>query len=168
MAEYEKIKQPFEPVYDKDSRILILGSLPSVKSRENGFYYGHPQNRFWKVIADIYGSTAPVNIEEKKELLHQCKIALWDVIESCEIKGSSDSSIRDVKTADLRMILNQCPIEELFANGKTAEKLYNKFSRTETGRQIIALPSTSPANAAYSLEKLIRRWSVIREPAEGK
>lgn len=163
MADYERIKQPFEPVYDKDSRILILGSLPSVKSRENGFYYGHPQNRFWKVIAGIYGLDVPENILKKKELLHQCGIAVWDVIESCEIKGSSDSSIREVVTADLNTILERCTIEKIFANGKTAGSLYNKFAKEKTKREIIELPSTSPANAAYSLEKLIIKWSVIKD-----
>lgn len=163
MAEYERIKQPFEPVYDKDSRILILGSLPSVQSRENGFYYGHPQNRFWKVIAGIYGLEVPQNVLEKKELLNKCGIAVWDVIESCEIKGSSDSSIREVVVADFNTILNNCNIEKIFANGKTAERLYNKFGEVKTGERIIGLPSTSPANAAYSLEKLMSKWSVIKE-----
>lgn len=163
MTEYERITQPFEPVYNKDSQILILGSLPSVKSRENGFYYGHPQNRFWKVIAGIYGMPVPESITEKKALLYQCRIAVWDVIESCEIKGSSDSSIRDVKAADFNIILDYCPVEKIFANGKTAEKIYNKFGRAKTGWEITALPSTSPANAAYSLEKLINEWSVIKE-----
>lgn len=162
MADYERIKQPFEPVYDQYSRILILGSLPSVKSRENGFYYGHPQNRFWKVIAGIYGQDVPENILDKKDLLYKCRIAVWDVIESCEIKGSSDSSIKEVVTADLNTILDRCAIEKIFANGKTAGRLYNKFAKDKTGRDIIELPSTSPANAAYSLEKLMIEWSVIK------
>lgn len=163
MADYERIKQPFEPVYDKNSRILILGSLPSVKSRENGFYYGHPQNRFWKAIAGIYGLNVPENIFDKKELLYKCRIAVWDVIESCEIKGSSDSSIREVVAADFSIVLDKCNIEKIFANGKTAERLYNKFAKEKTGREIIELPSTSPANAAYSLEKLMIKWSVIKD-----
>nr|WP_315023258.1 DNA-deoxyinosine glycosylase [uncultured Aminipila sp.] len=163
MADYERIKQPFEPIYDKHSRILILGSLPSVKSRENGFYYGHPQNRFWKVIAGIYGLDVPKNVLEKKELLYKYRIAVWDVIESCEIKGSSDSSIREVVAADLNTILGKCNIEKIFANGKTAGKLYNRFGKVKTGRDIIELPSTSPANAAYSLEKLMMKWSVIKD-----
>ncbi|MBE6034179.1 MAG: DNA-deoxyinosine glycosylase [Clostridiales bacterium] len=163
MAEYERIVQPFEPVYDQNAKILILGSLPSVKSRENGFYYGHPQNRFWKVIAAVYDREVPQTILEKKELLHKCGIAVWDVIESCEIKGSSDSSIREVVTADFQVVLRKCNIKKIFANGKTAERLYNKFGKLQTGREIIVLPSTSPANAAYSLEKLIQQWSVIRE-----
>lgn len=163
MADYERIKQPFEPIYDKDSRILILGSLPSVKSRENGFYYGHPQNRFWRVIAGIYGLDVPENVFEKKDLLYKCRIAVWDVIESCEIKGSSDSSIREVIAADLNTILDKCNIEKIFANGKTAGRLYNTFGKAKTGRSIIELPSTSPANAAYSLEKLKVKWSVIKD-----
>ena len=163
MAEYERVKQPFEPVYNKDSRILILGSLPSVQSRETGFYYGHPQNRFWKVIAGIYGLEVPQNVLEKKELLYKCRIAVWDVIESCEIKGSSDSSIKEAMVADFNTILDNCNIENIFANGKTAEILYNRYGKAKTGREIIGLPSTSPANAAYSLEKLIQKWQVIKE-----
>lgn len=163
MAEYERITQPFEPIFNKESRILILGSLPSVKSREVGFYYGHPQNRFWKVIAGIYGFDVPQSVDEKKEMLYKCRIAIWDVIESCEIKGSSDSSIREAVVADFESILAKGNIEKIFANGKTSGKLYNKFAKENTGREIIELPSTSPANAAYSLEKLISKWSVIKE-----
>lgn len=163
MGEYERITQPFEPIFNKESRILILGSLPSVKSREVGFYYGHPQNRFWKVISGIYGFDVPQSVDEKKEMLYKCRIAIWDVIESCEIKGSSDSSIREAVVADFESILAKCNIEKIFANGKTSGKLYNKFAKEKTGREIIELPSTSPANAAYSLEKLISKWSVIKE-----
>ncbi|MBN7773100.1 DNA-deoxyinosine glycosylase [Clostridium aminobutyricum] len=154
--------QPFEPVYNKNSRILILGSLPSVKSRENGFYYGHPQNRFWRMLAGVYEAEIPQTVSQKKEFLYQCNIALWDVIESCEIKGSSDSSIREVVVADIHAVLGQAPIERIFANGKTAQRLYNKYAKEKTGREIIELPSTSPANAAYSLEKLIQKWAIIR------
>ncbi len=163
MAEYERITQPFEPIFNKESRILILGSLPSVKSRDLGFYYGHQQNRFWKVIAGIYGLEVPKSIEEKKDMLYKCKIAIWDVIESCDIKGSSDSSIKNAVVADFDKILESCNIEKIFANGKLTEKLYNKFAKDKNGRDIILLPSTSPANAAYSLEKLISKWSVIKE-----
>lgn len=163
MAEYKRITQPFEPIFNKESRILILGSLPSVKSREVGFYYGHPQNRFWKVIAGIYGFDVPQSVDEKKEMLYKCRIAIWDVIESCEIKGSSDSSIREAVVADFESILAKGNIEKIYANGKTSGKLYNKFAKEKTGREIIELPSTSPANAAYSLEKLISKWSVIKE-----
>lgn len=163
MSEYKRITQTFEPVFNKKSRILILGSLPSVKSRENGFYYGNPQNRFWKVIAGIYNLDIPMNVDDKKQLLYKSRIAIWDVIESCDIKGSSDSSIKQAVVADFNAVLDKCNIENIFANGKTAANLYNKFAKEKTGREIIELPSTSPANAAYSLEKLISKWSVIRE-----
>lgn len=161
MSEYEWIKQPFEPVFNSQSEILILGSLPSVKSREQGFYYGHPQNRFWKVIAGVYGIAVPKSIDEKKQMLYECRIAVWDVIESCRIKGSSDSSIKDVTAADFTEILGCSSIKKIFANGKTAAKLYNKLAKEKTGMEITELPSTSPANAAYSIEKLIDVWSVI-------
>lgn len=163
MAEYEKIVQPFEPIFNKHSKILILGSLPSVKSRECGFYYGHPQNRFWKVIAGVYGFDVPKSIDEKKELLYKCKIAIWDVIESCDIKGSSDSSIKNAIVADFDNIFENCNIENVYANGKKTAKLYDKFAKEKTGRTIIELPSTSPANAAYSLERLISRWLIIKD-----
>lgn len=163
MAEYQRIKHEFNPIFDKHSKILILGSLPSVKSRENGFYYGHPQNRFWKVIAGICGCEVPITVEHKIEMLNYYNIAIWDVIGSCDIIGSSDSSIKNVEPTKLNIILEQCDIKKIYANGKTAGKLYQKFSKEITGRDIIELPSTSPANAAFSLERLIEYWSIILE-----
>ncbi|MFV0516919.1 MAG: DNA-deoxyinosine glycosylase [Aminipila sp.] len=158
MAEYETVKQPFEPIYNENSKILILGSLPSVKSRETGFFYGHPQNRFWKLIAKLYRYEVPETIEEKKKMLMNEGIALWDVIETCEIKGSDDNSIRNIVIADFNSILEKCNIEKIIANGKTTAKLYNRYAKCNTGREIIELPSTSPANARYSLEALIEKW----------
>lgn len=156
---YTSETHDFEPVFDSHSKILILGTFPSVKSRENRFYYGHPQNRFWKVIAGITESQVPQTIEEKKKLLLDHGIAIWDVIASCEITGSSDSSIRNVVPADLDRIFSEANIQQVYANGQTARKLYEKYC----GRKdIIGLPSTSPANAAFSLERLIQAWSVIR------
>ena len=164
MAEYQHICHTFEPVYDENSKILILGSLPSVKSREQGFYYGHPQNRFWRVLAAVLSCQVPVTIEEKKKMLLANHIAVWDVIESCDIIGSSDSSIRNVTPADIGAILSKTKIERIFANGKTAEKLYKKYIFPKTKVPVTALPSTSPANAACSLEKLIVLWGgEIRE-----
>ena len=128
MAAYEHVVQTFAPVYDQHAKILILGTLPSVKSREAQFYYGHPQNRFWKVIARLTDSEIPRTIEEKKTLLLENGIAVWDVIESCEIVGSSDSSIRNVVPADLNQVLAQCNIKAIYANGGTAKKLYEKYS----------------------------------------
>jgi TDG/mug DNA glycosylase family protein len=161
MAEYKRIEHTFSPVFDQNSKILILGSLPSVKSRENGFYYGHPSNRFWKVVAGIYQCEVPNSIESKIEMLTSLNIAIWDVIASCDIIGSSDSSIRNVVANDLSTILSHSNIQKIYANGKTAGNLYRKFSQEMTGRDIVELPSTSTANAAYRLERLIEVWSAI-------
>lgn len=155
---YEHVKHEFEPVYDKNSRILILGTLPSVKSRENRFYYGHKQNRFWKVLAAICSEEVPNDIDEKKEFLLRNHIAVWDVISECDIIGSSDSSIRNVVPTDLAWLLRQTDVRAIFANGSAAYKLYMKYSFDLTGREIIKLPSTSPANAAFSLDRLIGEW----------
>ena len=156
------IYHPFPPLYDGDSQILILGSFPSVKSREQNFFYGHPQNRFWKVTAAVFDLPVPNTIEEKKRFLHQNHIALWDVIGSCDITSSSDSSIKNVCANDLSDILNGSHISRIFVNGKAAEKYYNRYTRSATGMDAFCLPSTSPANAAWSLEKLIGAWSVIK------
>ena len=161
--EYEHIVHSFEPVYDKASEILILGTLPSVKSRENNFYYGHKQNRFWKVIAGLTESEVPQTIEEKKKLLLEHGIAIWDVIESCDIIGSSDSSIKNVVPADIERVVANSKIQNIYANGGTAKKLYEKYSQKKTGREIIGLPSTSPANAAYSLERLLECWQEVKK-----
>lgn len=151
----------FEPVYGKDSKILILGSFPSVKSREMKFYYGHPKNRFWKLLAILYREKEPCLILEKKEFLKRHKIALWDVIESCDITGSGDSSIRNVTVNDIGRILKESEIQNIYANGKKAEQLYQKYIEPVTGRKIVGLPSTSPANAAFSIERLAENWKQI-------
>jgi len=161
MKEYEQVKHSFEPVFDENSRILILGTFPSVKSREQNFYYGHPQNRFWKLIAALTDWKMPETIEEKKEMLLKNHIAIWDVIESCEIIGSSDSSIRNVVPADLNRVLSTAPIQTIYANGTKAYELYEKYARPITGRPIEKLPSTSPANAAWQLERLKEAWKII-------
>lgn len=153
----------FEPIFDKNSEILVLGSFPSVKSRENNFYYAHPQNRFWRVVASVYSCPVPKTVEEKKNMLLSNKIAVWDVIRSCEITGSADSTIKSVTPNDLSEILSVADIKKIYANGKTAQSLYNKYIKKNTGFDIISLPSTSPANAAYSLEKLIKEWKIINE-----
>lgn len=159
MGEYQHIRHGFEPVYDKYSRVLILGTLPSVKSREQQFYYGHPQNRFWKVLAGLVKEeNVPVSVQEKTQFLLKHRIAVWDVIAECDIIGSSDSSIRNVVPADLTRILNTAPIQEIYANGTKAYDLYMKYSYEKTGREIIKLPSTSPANAAYQMDRLLSVW----------
>ncbi|MCX4268873.1 MAG: DNA-deoxyinosine glycosylase [Lachnospiraceae bacterium] len=155
---YIKVEHTFSPIYDKESEILILGSFPSVKSRENQFYYGHPQNRFWKVLAEITNHTIPVTVEEKKQLLQKNHIALWDVIQSCSIIGSSDSSIRDVKVNDFSKIWKTANIKKIYANGTRAYELYKKYAFIQTKREIEKLPSTSPANAKYQMEQLCQEW----------
>lgn len=159
--EYQHIDHPFSPVYDERSRILILGTLPSVKSRENQFYYGHPQNRFWRVLARLFDSPLPQTESEKRALLIRNHVALWDVIQSCDIQGSSDSSIRNVVPTNLNMILSQTNILRIYANGSKAAVLYQKYQFPLTETEIIPLPSTSPANASWNLERLTEAWSVI-------
>ena len=161
MKEYQNITHTFEPIYNEHSKILILGSFPSVKSRENQFYYGHPQNRFWKVLANIFTCEAPITIEEKKKLLLKNGIAIWDVIASCSIIGSSDTSIKDVVVNDFAEILTKSQIKKIYVNGAKAYELYHKYAENKTGIKAIKLPSTSPANAAWNLEKLCNAWKTI-------
>lgn len=156
---YTHVRHTFEPVYDENSRILILGSFPSVKSRENDFYYGHPQNRFWRLMARLLGEPLPNTIEEKKTMLLRHRIAIWDVIAACDIKGSSDSSIRNVTPADLNRVLQAADIEKIIANGSTAFSLYKKYCEAQTGREAVKCPSTSPANAVFTLDRLADEWS---------
>lgn len=158
---------PIPPIYSTDpkmpSRILILGSFPSVKSREAAFFYGHPQNRFWRVMAAILDEPVPTTIEEKTALLRSHGIALWDVIASCDIHGSSDSSITNVVPTDLTPLLRGGTIRAVFTNGTTATRLYKRYQESVTGMTAIPLPSTSPANATRSLDQLVKAWSVIRD-----
>lgn len=156
--EYTHVVHTFEPVFDSRSKVLILGSFPSVKSRENQFYYGHPQNRFWKVLARIFDEPAPETTEAKKELLYRHHVAVWDVIASCDIQGSSDSSIRNVEPCDMNVILGKAQIRAIFANGEKAYRLYLKYGAGEGWPPAQKLPSTSPANAAWSLERLAAFW----------
>lgn len=155
------LSHPIAPVYDGRSRILILGSFPSARSRETGFFYGHPQNRFWKLLAFLYGQNVPVSIAEKRAFLLSNRLALWDVIASCEIQGSSDASISSVTANDLSPLLNAAPIEKIFTNGKTADALYKKYILPRTQRQTVCLPSTSPANAVWTFDRLCSAWRVI-------
>ena len=155
----EHIIHPIPPFYDKDSDILILGSFPSVKSREQMFFYGHPQNRYWKVIASVFNDEVPLTIPAKKAFLKKHHIAMWDVIGSCDITGSSDSSIENVTANDLSVILSNSKVTKIFVNGKTAEKYYKKYTEQKTGIKAVCLPSTSPANAAWNIERLHEVWS---------
>lgn len=152
-----------EPIYNSDSKILILGSFPSVKSREGEFFYDHPSNRFWKVLSAVLGEVTPITHEDKRSFLLKHNIALWDVLSSCEITGSSDSTIKNAKANDLSRILNKAQIKAIFCNGAASFNYYCKFSLETTGIEALKLPSTSPANASFSLQKLIEEWSVINK-----
>ena len=154
MGEYETLTHTFEPVYNADSEILILGTFPSVKSRQQHFYYGHPQNRFWKVLAAVTGDVLPTTIEEKKAFLLRNHIAVWDVIKSCCIIGSSDSSIKDVVPNDIAGLLKKTKIRIIAGNGNKACELYEKYCQEHTKAEIRRLPSTSPANAAWDFDRL--------------
>ncbi len=177
MAHYQQLTHEFAPVFNKTSKILILGTFPSVKSREQQFYYGHPQNRFWKVLAALTKESIPLTIPEKKQLLLKHQIALWDVIQRCEIIGSSDSSIRNVVPADIPSLLEQSSITAIFGNGSKACELFKKYTlpllsqktstNIEDGKTITSiykLPSTSPANASWNLARLISDWKKEIEP----
>lgn len=156
------IYHTIRPLYDKDSRVLVLGSFPSVKSREEGFFYGHKQNRFWKVLSKVFSQNEPQTIEEKKDFLLKNRIAVWDVISSCEIEGSADSSIKSVTPNDLSVILSRCDIKAIFVNGKTAEKYYREYLENSIKRPAVCLPSTSPANATWSVERLVEEWKIVK------
>lgn len=153
------IVHPISPLFDENAKILILGSFPSVKSREQGFFYGHPQNRFWRVMARICGEETPKSIEEKTRIILENHFALWDVIHSCEITGSADSSIKNVQPNDLSIILEKANIRQIFLNGKKAEALYNKYIKDGVSIPSAVLPSTSPANASWSVDRLFEYWN---------
>ena len=161
MAETASIIHPIPPLYDESSRVLILGSFPSVKSREAMFFYGHPQNRFWKLMALLFEAEAPSTVEEKKRLVLSHGIAMWDTIHSCTITGSSDSSIKDVVPNDLSVILNNSRVKRIFCNGAASHRLYQKYIYPINNIPAQKLPSTSPANAAWSLDRLAEAWRII-------
>lgn len=155
----KRIVHPFKPIYNKDSKVLILGSFPSVKSREDKFYYAHPQNRFWQVLENIFDE----KIENKEEFLLNHNIALWDVIKSCEINRSSDSSIKSVKVNDIKGLIEKTNIDIILLNGTKAYNLYQKYIAQNIGIEVVKLPSTSPANAKYKLDDLIKEYSIINK-----
>ncbi len=158
-----RVNHEFGPYINKDSRILILGSIPSLKSRELGFYYMHPQNRFWKVISEVFGEILPKTLEEKKELLKKHHIALWDVLESCDIEGSSDSSIKNPMVNDIKSLIANTDIKYIFVTGKKALNLYNKYCLNDVKIEAIYLPSTSGANRQISDEALKREYEIIKK-----
>ncbi len=155
------VTHPIAPVWNENSRVLILGSFPSVKSREQLFFYGHPQNRFWRVLSHIFEDSCPVSIDEKKSFLLRHYLAVWDVVASCEIEGSADSTMKKVVVNDLSHILDHSRIEHIYLNGKTAQKYYIRYTQPMINREAVVLPSTSPANASWSLERLVEAWRVI-------
>lgn len=163
MGEYERIQHGFASVFDGRSRVLILGTLPSGKSRETGFYYGHPQNRFWKVLAVLFDEDVPQTAGDKKAMLLRNGVAVWDVVDSCDIIGASDSSIKNVVPADVAGLLARTGIEKVFANGALAKKLYDKYTLDRTGIPAVQLPSTSPANARFRLDDLVKSWAIIKD-----
>ncbi len=165
MKDYTHIVHPFGPLFDETSTVLILGSLPSVKSREQNFFYGHPQNRFWPLLAALFGEAAPQSVEEKKALALRNHVALWDTIYSCDIVGSSDSSICGVVPTDLRPILAGSGVKRIFCNGRTSGLYYAKYQEKTLNIRATVLPSTSPANAAWTMGRLMEAWRVIREDA---
>lgn len=158
MATYQHISHGFDPVFNERSTVLVLGSFPSVLSRKNDFYYGNPQNRFWRVLAALAKAPVPETTSEKKEMLLSCGIALWDVIQECDIKGSSDASIKNVVPAQVGFIMRTAPIKRVICNGATAGRLYKKYLLYKVGIEAEVLPSTSPANAAWGFDRLSERW----------
>lgn len=161
--EIKHIIHTIEPVYNKKSRVLILGTMPSVKSRESNFYYGNAQNRFWRALAGALGCNVPDTNEEKKAFLLEKGIALWDVLAQCDIAGSSDSSIKNPVPNDLTKIFDTADIKMIFTTGKTAYKYFCRFDREKFGREAVCLPSPSPANARVGLEELIKEYSLINK-----
>lgn len=162
----EFITHPFGPLFCESSRVLILGSFPSVRSREANFFYGHPKNRFWRIIAELYGYPLPESIEEKKELILSNGLALWDSIACCDITGSSDSSIRNAEPNDISIITENSQIERIYTNGKKSHELYVKYIEPAIGIKAECLPSTSPANAQWTFDRLLKAWAVIRNGNE--
>lgn len=164
MAEYLHVTHEFPPLYDKDCTILILGSIPSPKSREQAFYYGHPQNRFWKVMAAVWKEQIPETREEKTRLMLSHHVALWDSLEACDIRGASDSSVRNPVPTDLPWLIRQTKINRIFTTGAAADRFYRQFNEPRTGIPSVRLPSTSPANCAISMEKLVEAYRTVLNP----
>ena len=159
--ERERVSHEFPAIFDRESRVLLLGSIPSPKSREVGFYYGHPQNRFWKVLAAVLGEDVPATIPQKKAMLRRRHVALWDVLESCTIVGASDTSIENVVPNKISRVVKGSKVSRIFCTGATAYRLYQKYCARDVGIDAVKLPSTSPANCAVSMEKLVEAYRAI-------
>ncbi len=160
---HQTILHPLKPLYNQDSKILILGSFPSIKTREYGFFYGHPQNRFWPILEVLFNEELTRDIEQRREFILKNKIALYDSIYQCDIIGSSDASIQNVVPSDLSEVFENADIKQVFCNGATSYKYYKKYHAKKSGIKGISLPSSSPANARYRLDDLVREWSQILE-----
>jgi len=167
-TKHETVTHPFQPLFQADSKILILGSFPSVKTREYGFFYGHPQNRFWHLLERIFAVELSADIEERRTFLLRRRIAVYDVIYRCDIIGSGDASIRNIIPSDLSPVFEAADIKRVFCNGGTAYRYYRKYRERETGFKAVKLPSTSPANAGFSLDDLYNEWKIIREFCRNK
>lgn len=163
-SNHQTIRHPLQPLYNQHSKILILGSFPSVKTREYGFFYGHPQNRFWPLLEELFQTDLSQDITERKQFLLDKQIAVYDTIYQCDIIGSSDASIKNVVPADLSVIFDAAPIQAVFCNGGTAYKYFQRYQAEDLGFEANKLPSTSPANARYRLDDLLEPWRVILEP----
>lgn len=158
------VNHTLSPVYDARSRVLILGTMPSPKSREAGFYYSHPQNRFWRILAALFNTPVPQNNAEKEALVRAHRIALWDVLAACEIKGAGDASIRNPVANDLRPMLSAAPIQMVFTTGQKATQLYRRLCLAQTGMESVYLPSPSAANCrGCTLDSLIQSYAVIKQ-----
>lgn len=165
---YEHLQHTIDPVFDRRSRVLLLGSFPSPKSREVGFFYGHPQNRMWRVLAEVMNERAvPQTVEDRTAFLLSYRIAMWDVIASCAIKGASDASIRDVVPNDLSRILDVAPIQAIFCTGGKSHQLYRRYQEKLVGIPAIKLPSTSGANASWGFDRLVAAYQVVAEVLAG-
>ena len=160
-AERQTVCHPIAPVWNAGSRVLILGTMPSPKSREQGFYYAHPQNRFWRVMAALLGEPVPQGTQERRNFALRSGIALWDVLASCEICGAADSSIRNPVPNDIAALLAKTDIQAVFTTGAAAFRLYQKMCLPQTHLPAAALPSTSPANCRMSFETLCSAYQII-------
>ena len=158
----EKVVHEIAPVYDENSAVLVLGTMPSPLSRETGFYYGNPHNRFWSVLAEVLGEETPASVEERRAFLLRHRVALWDVCASCAIEGAADASIREVVPNDVAGLIAKLKVKRVFFNGAKAEELFERFIAPPAGVEFIRLPSTSPANASCDLPRLVEAWRVIK------
>ncbi|NLL91163.1 MAG: DNA-deoxyinosine glycosylase [Ruminococcaceae bacterium] len=163
MTGHQTVTHPLSPLFQADSKILILGSFPSVKTREYGFFYGHPQNRFWPLLERIFDVKLSRDIEERRAFLLERRIALYDVIYRCDIIGSSDASIKNIIPSDLSPVFDKADIKRVFCNGGTSHRYYKKYQEQKTGFKALKLPSTSPANARFSMDDLYNQWKIIKE-----